>query len=259
MFPKYFYQCFILVILAYIAIFFCIRYISEVLESEIWSEVLVNTIFVSVFTGIIYGLTYVVNKIRGIGTILEVIPNIEMKELLLIIAILFLYISGQSLTLNSYYQIEWNEPGFASIIFVILLGPMAEELVFRGSFLRGLLSNKKYPVWLSIIGVSLLFALMHFNVVQEAPTIFNVFGITNAFVLSLVISWLFFESLNLGNAILVHCISNAISLLMQLVLAAHQQQLQEHIINFRAVGILAMLGSLLLFAFIVKVRTVTKR
>lgn len=89
---------------------------------------------------------------------------------------------------------------YSSLVFIsnIIIAPIVEEFFYRGLILNGL--SKKYSINKSIIISSSIFALMHSNIIQD----------TNAFVMSLIISYVFLYSGSLRLAIFMHISNNII-------------------------------------------------
>lgn len=246
MFPRYLYQCIALLLTALIAIFVCIVFIWHVIP-EYENIIVINVLFVLGLVSLVYAVTYVLNKIRGVRLSFSIIPSLGLLPSLIAFGVLFTYITGESLLVNSYYPFRWTEQSWILLLFSVIIGPVAEEFVFRGIFLKGLLSNPKYPKWLSIMEVSILFAIIHYNLAPQATTLFNVFAVGNAFVLSLFISWLYYKTDNLGNVILVHIGANACALFFQYVFSEIQVQMQHGSEMFAILGIMLILISIGLF------------
>lgn len=87
-----------------------------------------------------------------------------------------------------------------ALIFGCLLGPATEELLFRGALLPGLLRNYRPAV---AIGQSaLLFGLFHVNPAQ----------VVNAFLMGLLLGWLYYRSRSLWLCVYLHGLYNALAL-----------------------------------------------
>ena len=80
-----------------------------------------------------------------------------------------------------------------------LLGPVLEELVFRGAITRELL--RKFRPGMAIFISGLLFGLIHFNPVQ------SVFG----FLAGMLLAWLYWRTRSVVPCIVVHVLNNALS------------------------------------------------
>lgn len=87
-------------------------------------------------------------------------------------------------------------------MFAAVLAPVSEEFIFRG-LLYPFIKQLGWPR-LAFIGVSLLFALIHWHAAIFLPL----------FVLAMGLTWLYEKTDNLFAPILVHALFNAINLLM---------------------------------------------
>lgn len=87
---------------------------------------------------------------------------------------------------------------FVIFIFVVLIGPIMEELLYRGLIFKKL---QNYGWWYGAIIVSLLFALGHGNIPQAI----------GAFFISLVLCLVTFKSDSLIPAIIIHMLNNFIA------------------------------------------------
>jgi membrane protease YdiL (CAAX protease family) len=89
--------------------------------------------------------------------------------------------------------------GPLSILVVIIIGPVAEELVFRGIVLGFFL--KKYSSKRAIVLSALIFAMIHMNPYQFLP----------AFGLGILLGWIYYMSKNIWLCMGVHLLCNAMS------------------------------------------------
>lgn len=99
-----------------------------------------------------------------------------------------------------------DSSGFLSILAICLIGPVSEEIMFRGVFLRGLLSQ--YKPLTAILATSLIFSIMHWLPLQ----------ILFAFPLSVLYCYIYFKTHNLLYTIILHVISNSITTLLAIEL-----------------------------------------
>ncbi len=84
-------------------------------------------------------------------------------------------------------------------VVVALLGPLAEEIVFRGSVERVLL--KKIKPWYAICFSALLFGIVHFELVQGF----------HAFLMGLLLGWLYYKTNSIIPCMIVHIVNNAVA------------------------------------------------
>lgn len=81
-----------------------------------------------------------------------------------------------------------------------LLAPVCEELVFRGAVLRALLRWTPRH-WLAIVISALLFALIHANPIQ----------MPHAFLVGLLLGWLYYRTDSIVPGIVYHWVNNSIA------------------------------------------------
>lgn len=92
------------------------------------------------------------------------------------------------------------------VVFASVIGPIIEELVFRGVLYPAL--RKKVGVQNAILGTSLFFAVIHFNWFQFIP----VFG------LGVLLAYLYEKTNSLLPSIMLHAMNNAVSTAVALAL-----------------------------------------
>jgi len=83
-----------------------------------------------------------------------------------------------------------------------ILAPLAEEMVFRGAVLRTLLTlfNRRWH-WAAIALSALIFALVHGNLAQGL----------HAFLLGLLLGWLFYRSGSIVPGVVLHWVNNTVA------------------------------------------------
>jgi len=96
------------------------------------------------------------------------------------------------------------ESGWLGIICIALLGPILEELLFRGAITKVLL--KKYNPTKAIVLSALIFGVFHLNPAQ----------IVTAFLIGLLLGWIYYKTASLIPCILVHVINNSLSVYVNL-------------------------------------------
>ncbi len=120
------------------------------------------------------------------------------------------YIVGESMTYMPGYEaiVALYKEVFANIdpIFmflgVVLIGPICEEIVFRGIILEGLLKN--YSTQKAIVFSAAIFGLIHFIPIQ----------VINAFFMGIVLGWIYLKTRSLWVCIALHVLNNGLSVLM---------------------------------------------
>lgn len=117
-----------------------------------------------------------------------------------------------------------------------LLVPLAEELVFRGAVLRvllGVCSRRRH--WVAIVISALVFAVVHGNLAQGA----------HAFILGLLLGWLYYRSGSIVPGVVVHWVNNTTAfVLFKLMPEMGDGQLIDFFHGSNAVLCLGLLCSL---------------
>jgi membrane protease YdiL (CAAX protease family) len=95
--------------------------------------------------------------------------------------------------------LDLHQEGWGNLVALIVVAPLTEELLFRGLILRGLIAER--GEWAAVLYSSLFFGLLHLNPWQ----------LPSAFVLGIVLGWLFIRSRSLLPCILLHALFNFLS------------------------------------------------
>jgi hypothetical protein len=112
-------------------------------------------------------------------------------------------------------QLEFFLPegiSFPGALGIMLFGgiavPFAEELFFRGVLFAWL--RKHWSMWPSLLASAFLFGLVHFDIAV---------GVT-AFILGIVLGWVYEKSKSLWAPFLIHALNNSLRLLLLYILVA---------------------------------------
>src|SRR6056297_2183091 len=95
-----------------------------------------------------------------------------------------------------------NQKGISILLMTVVFAPVLEELIVRGIILEGFLRN--YSPWTAIILSSLIFGILHFNLVQ----------FVGAFILGMFIGWVYYQTRNLLLPVLIHFTNNLLSYIL---------------------------------------------
>jgi len=140
--------------------------------------------------------------------------------------------------------------GLLSVFLLVVIAPLAEEIVFRGIILKSFL--RKYSPGRAIALSSIAFSLAHMDPMQ----------IVSALGFGILLGWLYFETENLWLCILVHSSHNFLNYLV------YHDSIPVHISGFSALAAakyqfqpvwIDFLGVLLLGIGIAGIRMVAKR
>lgn len=96
---------------------------------------------------------------------------------------------------KAFYELG-NDYSWATLLTVIILAPVLEEIICRGIILKGLLNN--YKPWNAILVSSAIFGIMHLNPWQ----------FIGAFGIGLINGWVFWKTKNIILPILIHLTNN---------------------------------------------------
>lgn len=96
-----------------------------------------------------------------------------------------------------------NMPMF---LLIAVVAPVCEEWLFRGIILKGLLT--RYSPLKAIVWSAVIFAVIHLNPWQGIP----------AFIIGLILGWLYWHTRSLRYCIFVHAVNNAASFVFSVFL-----------------------------------------
>ena len=94
------------------------------------------------------------------------------------------------------------------ILGVCLIGPLAEEAIFRGAILRRLL-EKKWNPWIAIVISAIIFAIVHGNFEQ---------GLT-AIIMGCFMGWIYYRTRSIMPCFLVHAVNNTTATVIALTMS----------------------------------------
>ena len=94
------------------------------------------------------------------------------------------------------------------ILGVCLIGPLAEEAIFRGAILRRLL-EKKWNPWIAIVISAIIFAIAHGNFEQ---------GLT-AIIMGCFMGWIYYRTRSIMPCFLIHAVNNTTATVIALTMS----------------------------------------
>lgn len=176
-----------------------------------------QTIFYALIYSIFIGISYWINYRRKQRLSWNCRP-VNIRFLYLMFILLFTFSIGINTPVNNFIEQilhteteisnNFNRPYF--IIGVVIIAPILEEIVFRGILLNGLLArySPKYAIILSAV----IFGLIHGKPLQ----------IWGAFIMGLILGWIYFKTQSIGTTILLHSFLNLIALINSYLLLKYQ-------------------------------------
>ncbi len=120
--------------------------------------------------------------------------------------------------------------GFSAVIMVCVVAPLAEEMLFRGIFLRGFLRN--YKPFNAILLSAFLFAVIHFNIYQAV----------GAYIMGTLLGWLYTVTRSLWPCVLTHALLNIFSMSAYYFYGSYEKALEVPF-NSPVIMIIAALSS----------------
>lgn len=129
---------------------------------------------------------------------------IRFKYLYLMLLVVLIFQVGINIPINNILEQLWpistkpnyTKEGLYIVLGAITIGPVFEEIIFRGIILKGLLT--RYSVKVSILLSSLMFGLIHLKPEQ----------IWGAILLGLFFGFIYFKTKSVGTVILLHSFAN---------------------------------------------------
>ncbi len=97
---------------------------------------------------------------------------------------------------DSFSQME---SGWTGVLAIVVLGPVLEEMLFRGGVTEELL--RKFSAGKAILYSALIFGIFHINPAQIIPATF----------VGLLLGWLYYKTRSLVPGITVHILNNGLS------------------------------------------------
>ena len=125
------------------------------------------------------------------------------------------------------------------LISVCLIGPLTEEVIFRGAIERRLLERYKNP-WIAIVVSALFFAVAHFNFAQAFTAI----------IIGIFMGWIYYRTRSIWPTVVIHVVNNTAASLFALV-APETMQAEDYAPSLD-VGIIMFLISIMLIYLTVK-------
>lgn len=121
------------------------------------------------------------------------------------------------------------------LFYVCLLGPILEEIIFRGYILK---SMQKYGNLTAVIVSSILFSLFHFNLVQ----------FVNPILMGIIFSFITIKAKSIYPAIISHIFNNSITFLLIWLMQSQTPLFQNIFISvYSLVGIVSLILFIILY------------
>lgn len=254
------------------AVYIVANNIDSILPEDIYGIVLniaespKFSLWVSAFWGlaniIVYGLWYrslkKKEKVYDMEGTIQLSRKIDRKDiaLIIILGVCLQFAISLVLTLMSFIFPKTFEVynklieslgmgnSFISLIYTVLMAPIAEELVYRGVVFHK--AKKVFPLIIANIFQATFFGIIHMNVVQS----------TYAFILGLLIGYITLKYNKLWMAILLHFVVNLSGVLIsQFSNLQVVTSMNENLISI-IYGVLGVVSWVIIFFTLKKLRSV---
>lgn len=118
-----------------------------------------------------------------------------------IVGSMLTYLPGYEAMMDSYKAMFGDIEPMELILTVAVIGPICEEIIFRGVILEGLL--KKYDANKAIFFSALIFSIIHLQPLQIIATFF----------VGLILGWIYLKTQSLWVCIAIHIINNFVAVM----------------------------------------------
>jgi len=118
-----------------------------------------------------------------------------------IIGTILTYLPGFDAMMESYNSMFGNIDPKDLVLTIAVIGPICEEIIFRGVILEGML--KKYDVNKAILFSALIFGLIHLQPLQ----------VISAFFIGLILGWIYVKTQSLWVCIGIHVVNNFVAVM----------------------------------------------
>lgn len=196
------------------AMYFLLLLFTTFIDIVLWRKIAVNlSVWLNLALLIVSNTLFLSTLVRKTDFTMNLFSNVSIKGIMIAIgcAILFYNVLDKGLDpvferLFPSSEIEYQETirtlkqsPMSSFLHVCLIAPFIEEILMRGYILEGI--QKKHGVMVALIISSILFAGLHFNMVQTL----------SALICGVVLGLLYLNTGSLFCCILTHFLYNTIS------------------------------------------------
>ena len=147
------------------------------------------------------------------------VSKANMPIILLLISILLLVEVLEVLCMGFSVQHPYLYGSWKEILSMVVLGPVFEEWIFRGIYLKGLLTSGQCRKWVAVAFVSILFGIIHFDLARGL-TWNNVMQVLYASVIGVALSIVYMKFGCLILNILYHMLINGTGIALSLGLSS---------------------------------------
>lgn len=219
------------------------KILQEQLTSPTYAEIAVIVTMIFAVLGMIPYLIYARRRQMKLGPLLDM-KGVDAKKLgLMALAVIGLNnLSGFGMLAT---ELAFNSIGYTIIVdmsmddtvlsfwlmnvYAILLGPIIEEVLYRGILIEGL---KKYGEYVAIMGSAVIFGMAHGNLMQFLPTV----------CIGFLLGYIRVKTGSLTVTIILHALNNLYATLYSEIAARLPQTQLVSMLDFALTVVLCVLG-----------------
>lgn len=194
------------IVAPFAVLFFCIAYLSITSGSLVLDVPPALYLLPSQLLGMMLMVIYLwrkgyIGKGKAIGEPVDVKTNFISVLMMMSCAWLVALVMSHLPWIPNIMENVFTEllSTWQGILIISLIGPIVEELVFRSTVTKQLLQRYSPPKAILLSGM--LFGIFHINPAQIVP----------AFILGLLLAWIYYKTASLIPCLVMHIVNNSIS------------------------------------------------
>ncbi len=128
-----------------------------------------------------------------------------------------------------------SQTDFVTVVSVVLMAPVLEEILFRGIFMKQ--CSGFMPAWLAMLVSAAIFGVAHGNLIQG----------TYAFLCGALMGFIYLRYRSVTSSMLFHFGFNVTSILLNLLIPEADQDMIVGLLSMAAIPVFALLVALMIF------------
>lgn len=159
------------------------------------------------------------------------VTNANKSIVISLIGTLLLIETSEVLRMGFSVQHPYLYGSWVNLISMVVLGPILEEWIFRGIYLKGLLVSSQHRNWVAVAFVSILFGVIHFDVLQGL-SLNNVMHVVYAIVIGFALSVLYLKFGSLLINVLIHILINGLGVVLSVCCSSCESQSWNLVVGY---------------------------
>jgi membrane protease YdiL (CAAX protease family) len=189
----------------FLGVWLILNVCSIFLKAKVSSDILMLLVTIMLY-GVTFFICYIIRQKRTGETAVNFsFSNAKIIPCTILVSLIIAWAIANPVTelipvpelMKKVMERFYNSTSFAMFLYMVILGPLGEELIFRGIILDGLL--KKHAAWKAITVSALIFGAIHLNPWQFIP----------GFTLGIFFGWIYYHTQrNLLQTFILHAVVN---------------------------------------------------